>query len=142
MLNEHYLDLIFLSNRQHATNFLDQVVEVDMETAEKREFTAQGIALPQKSTGRHSSGNTSRTHADYSSDLSPKSKNRTSWETSMSVNGVGKARIAARECEGKTVRQLSRLWRYLHGGRPVGEGVAMINGVGKGMSSNGLGMVQ
>jgi hypothetical protein len=65
----------------------------------------------------------------------------------MGVNGVGEARVAAKECEGKTVKQLSRLWRFAHGGRPVGEGVAVVNGVGKGMSrhgtsGSGLGMVQ
>lgn len=51
----------------------------------------------------------------------------------MGIGGVARARAGARESEGKTVRQLSRLWRYAHGGRPVGEGVAVMNGVGHGL---------
>ena len=131
MLNEHYLELIFPADGRHVVDVFNQVVEVDMETAEKREFTAQGVALPQKSISRHSSSTSSRNQPD-SPDVSPKSKERASWETAAAtgVNGVGKARIAAKECEGKTVKQLSRLWRYAHGGRPVGEGVAVVNGVG------------
>jgi len=146
MLNEHYLDLLFPTDPLYAIDVLNQVVEVDMETAEKREFTAQGVALPQKFISRHSSENRSRSLSG-SPNVSPKSENIASWETSVGVNGVGRARVAAKECEGKTVKQLSRLWRYAHGGRPVGEGVAVVNGVGKGMgrhgaSGGGLGMVQ
>jgi hypothetical protein len=156
MLDEHYLELIFPADGRHVVDVLNQVVKVDMETAEKREFTAQGVALPQKSISRHSSETSSRNQPD-SPDVSPKSKERASWETAAAtgVNGVGKARIAAKECEGKTVKQLSRLWRYAHGGRPVGEGVVVVNGEGvvvvngvgmepggKVVSANGMGMVQ
>ena len=145
MLNEHYLDLLFQTDARYAIDVLNQVVDVDMETAEKREFTAQGVALPQKFISRQSSETTCDTP-----DFSPKSKNRTSWETAaaMGINGVGKARIAAKECDGKTVKQLSRLWRYVNGGWPVGERVAVVNGVGKGqgvgkgVSGNGMGVVQ
>jgi hypothetical protein len=146
MLNEHYLDLLFPTDPLHAIDVLNQAVEVDVETAEKREFTAQGVALPQKSISTHSSENSSRSQSD-STNASSKSENRANWETTVGVSGVGKARVAAKECEGKTVKQLSRLWRYAHGGRPVGEGVAVVNGVGErmgghGASGSGLGMVQ
>jgi hypothetical protein len=155
LLNEHYLDHLFPSDVRHACDVLSQVVEVDIETAEKREFTAQGVALLQKSInqGHHASKN----NAEDSPDVSPESRSwssndrgekRASWEMAAAIGngGVGKARIAAKECEGKTVKQLSRLWRYAHGGRPVGEGVTVINGVGNGhggtsMSGNGVGMV-
>lgn len=143
MMVEHYLDLLFPPDARYAVDVLSQIVEVDMETAEKREFTAQGVALPQKSIGRYSGGAGSRSQPD-SPDVSPRCKNRASWETAavMGINSVGKARIAAKECEGKTLKQLSRLWRYAHRGRPVGEGVAVVNGVGKGVSANGMGMVR
>lgn len=64
-----------------------------------------------------------------------RAEKRASWGTAgaMGIDGVGKARMGARECEGRTVRQLSRLWRYAQGGRPVGEGVAVMNGVGHGI---------
>jgi hypothetical protein len=142
MLNEHYLDLLFPTDAHHTFDVLNQVVDVDTETAEKREFTAQGVALPQKSNTRHGGENGSRSQPD-STDVSPKSKNRANWETAaaMGVNGVRKARVAAKECEGKTVKQLSRLWRYVQGGRPVGEGGAVVNGVGE-VSANGMGIVQ
>lgn len=153
LMIEHYLDLLFPNEGRDAGDILNQVVHVDIETAEKREFTAQGVALPQKSTKparicpKHG--------GEDSPSVSPKTKfssggeraeKRTSWEmaAAMNVGGLGEAKVAARECEGRTVKQLSRLWRYLHGARPVGEGVAITNGVGKGhngksMSANGLG---
>lgn len=40
------------------------------------------------------------------------------------------ARKSAAECEGMTVRQLSRLWRYVGSERPLGEGVGVSNGIG------------
>lgn len=46
------------------------------------------------------------------------------------MDSVGQARDSAREAEGKTVKQLSRLWRYVAGQSPVGEGVGISNGVG------------
>jgi hypothetical protein len=47
---------------------------------------------------------------------------------------VAMARMTAKDCEGKTVRRLSRLWRYAGGCKPSGEGVGMMNGVGLGVS--------
>jgi hypothetical protein len=138
MMNEHYLDLLFPTDARAAVDILNQVVDVDTETAEKREFTAQGVALPQKSVTRQSSENGCRGQSDLP-DVLTMSKNKTA--AAMGINSVGRARIAAKECEGKTVKQLSRLWRYVNGGRPVGEGVAVVNGV-KGVSANGMGMVQ
>lgn len=108
-----------------------------METAEKREFTAQGMAgrEARRSSGCESPGeHPTATGFAEGGRLAAK---RGSWGV-FGIDGVGRARIAARECEGKTVRQLSRLWRYVGGGRPVGEGVAIVNGVGKGM---GMGMM-
>jgi hypothetical protein len=162
LMNEHYLDLLFPVDGIENRNALDQVVEVDIETAEKREFTAQGFALPQKAlyasrTYSHNDSISSQTRAG-SPEVSPRGRTafyngerRSSWDTAaaMGMGGVGKARSGARECEGKTVKQLSRLWRYANGGRPVGEGIPLINGVGNGMegrtgsmSGNGMGMMQ
>ena len=49
-------------------------------------------------------------------------------------SGVAMARMNAKECEGKTVRQLSRFWRYAGGCKPTGEGTGMMNCVGLGFS--------
>ncbi len=193
LMNEHYLDLLFpLPSTRYAgdADALDLVVSVDVSTAEKREFTAQGVSLPQKSlyssyrdpnhTPRHSndgmrsvSGGSGTGEAN-SPEISPRSRKRASWELAAGMGNdcIRKARVNARECEGKTIRELSRLWRYVGGVRPVGEGVAVCNGVGnsegnggrmngmvngdtiyvngkqsdremgKGMSGNGMGIVQ
>lgn len=134
LMNGHYLDLLFPSDAQHIGDILDQVVEVEIETAEKREFTAHGVALPQKSIAPRDDA-PNQNSGDLPG-LSPttRAKRRASWEmaAAIGISGVSKARIAANECEGKTVKQLSRFWRYVDGGRPVGEGVPVINGVGKG----------
>lgn len=158
LLSEHYLDLLFPDKMSIAKSILDQVVEVDDQTAEKREFTAQGVASPQKSLNEcHNSGRTIDqipSNQSKSATISPKSlaplfnvqnSRRKSWETAsaLGIGGVAKARDGVRESEGKTVRQLSRLWRYAHGGRPIGEGVAVMNGVGHGLgmkNTNGSGV--
>ncbi len=67
-------------------------------------------------------------------DFPPRSRKekRNSWGTTatLGLDGVGKARQCAREAEGRTVRQLSRLWRFAGGKVPVGEGIPASNGVG------------
>jgi len=189
-----YLDVLFpplsttLSQDRESSNLdlytpqrlpvLDTVISVDIATAEKREFTAQGVALPLKSTapipmqlshlhhhvhgmanGNSESPNTSprsrlssragspqiNAFSGFTSSLTnghhaqatsfqptSRSEKRTSWGTAgtMGIDGVGKARSSAKELVGRTVRQVSRLWRYEDGGRPIGEGVPALNGVG------------
>jgi hypothetical protein len=55
-----------------------------------------------------------------------------SWGTAetMGVDCVGRARPGAKECEGRTVRQLSRFWMFKRGGKPVGEGVPLLMRLG------------
>lgn len=161
LFEEHYLDALFPLNSHGSV--LDEVVSVDISTAEKREFTAMGVALPMKSIippDRHRESIDGIMMGVSSPELSPKlngsrgkravrgalaktSENRSSWGTAgaLGIDGVGKARMGARECEGRTARQLSRLWRYVQGGRPIGEGVPVMNGVGVGCE-HGHGMTQ
>jgi len=171
LFNAHYLSSLFPSSPSpHPV--LDCPVEVDVETAAKREFTAQGVSVALKSLStRQSSGS----NTNVSPDQSPKSLHshsipmalphsnshvigqtngmkegkRGSWSqqgihntsaVTPSAASVAQARNSAREAEGKTVRQLSRLWRYANGGKPVGEGVSVVNGVG--LNLNGLGVGQ
>jgi hypothetical protein len=123
----------------NATSILDERIEVDLQTAEKREFTAQGVSMPLKPMGlgkRSASGNSlSSPTSDKEMDAPmSKAEKRASWgNQTMGSEAVAQARMCAKECEGKTVRQLSRLWRYAGGGRPVGEGVGVSNGVGLGL---------
>jgi len=148
-----YMDCLF-PRMVDADCSLDTVVRVDVQTAERREFTAQGIAMPAKAmhkigmpmglgiTGVNgiTAGANGRLSPDENTPRSRKDK-RNSWGTAgaLGLDGVGKARMAARECQGKTVRQLSRMWRFCGGERPVGEGVSMTMGCGMGMSVNGDG---
>lgn len=204
LFDEHYLDLLFPELERNG-EAMDQIVEVDIATAEKREFTAQGVALPLKAlnlspmmmgptnglglgigslagmasingagTPRESPNGSPRPRkyspserrsGSWGSDRSVsggsisgngngngngavnnngngRSEKRRSWGTAetMGIDCVGRARTGAKECEGRTVRQLSRLWRFGRGGRPVGEGVPFANGVGH-AGGNGMSMM-
>jgi hypothetical protein len=146
-----YMDALFPMTSQTAC-VLDSTVSVDVQIAERREFTAQSLATPMKPVRRLSGVMSNGTpNSGYMSPrmngngmLSPpcedaprsRKEKRNSWgtTTTLGIDGVGKARQGARECEGCTVRQLSRLWRYMDGKRPVGEGVPHpapgLNGLG------------
>lgn len=179
-----YMEMLFpMQNNKMC--ILDENVSVDMQTAEKREFTAQGMSMlkPMGLGRRSSSGNmlsdmgmnkadmmnmskteiANMTKAEMAAmgmskadmanmnkgdipmsvnkpDGTPmtKTEKRASWgnQMIMSTDSVAAMRKCAKECEGKTVRQLSRLWMYAGGARPAGEGVGMVNGVG--LSLNGM----
>lgn len=159
LFREHYMDVLFPLNTTEP--ILDEIVSVDISTAEKREFTAMGIALPMKTIvhpdhRRESIDQMMMGSSMGSPEISPRtngrpkrnhvvrtvsSEKRSSWGTAgtLGIDGVGKARLGAKECEGRTMRQLSRLWRYERGGQPVGEGVPVLNGFGVGMNGNGMG---
>jgi len=127
---------------------LDMVPIVDTETAEKREFTAMGMGMGGSLSGmkRMSLG---RMHSNYDEMMNGSSNHSSgkdmAGKDSKMVNGTGEkkdgkgemkkerkmmtqmdgvamARKAAKECEGKTVRELSRLWQYVNGRQPAGDG--------------------
>lgn len=131
-----YLDMMFPPTKSGKRGdaqrtILNEVPEIDISTAEKREFTAQGVTSSMKPLAmlKHLSPN------DNMMKMSPagiKADRRTSWNVTGN-DCVTQARMSAKECEGKTVRQLSRLWRYSGGQKPAGDGVGMMNGVGVGL---------
>lgn len=142
-----YLDMMFPSAmmRKHAISLLDEVPEIDISMAEKREFTAQGMSSPlrpmmmqmmknmggeEMMSGIGMNGMDGKMMDGMRSGM--KGDKRSSWNMSGS-DSVATARMCAQECEGKTMRQLSRLWRYAGGARPMGDGVSMMNGVGLGV---------
>lgn len=152
---DEYIDALFPCTTASSTStlmsILDTIPSIDISTAERREFIAQstappmlasrklsfGLGLASPSSKSMTNGGLSPTMTNGNGITSRKDK-RNSWNTSASlgIDGVGKARQCARESSGRTVRQLSRLWNYVNGKKPVGEGVALVNGVG-----NGVGMV-
>jgi hypothetical protein len=133
-----YLDMLFPTSKSQMC-ILDKSIAVDMQTAEKREFTAQGVSMQLKALGlsrRSVSGYTDyNLMADTGAPVSKAEKRSSKGaQLSMGSESVEAARRSAKECDGKTVRQLSRLWMYANGGRPVGEGVSMMNGIGLGLN--------
>ncbi|TAQ87807.1 hypothetical protein B7494_g3873 [Chlorociboria aeruginascens] len=159
LFSTHYLSLLFPDRTRTSyasktrvpgtkttleIELLDEVIDVDIETAEKREFTAQRMSIPLKRLSLPSQRQYSPLPV-VNDEVSEKGfktikvskESRASWNglgtgmiSGIGVDGVSKAREAAREAQGKTLRQVSRLWRYAGGGRPTGEGVAILNGVG------------
>ncbi|KAL3423690.1 hypothetical protein PVAG01_05437 [Phlyctema vagabunda] len=125
-LFSHYLDTLFPSI-QSPKAVLNEVVAVDVQTAEKREFTAQGVSVPLKTTSPRNS-------LMLSNSPIVSGGKRNSWNDGgvygTAMDAVGQARNSAREAEGQTVQQLSRLWRYVDGARPVGEGIPASSGTG------------
>ena len=134
LFNDHYLTALFPSPSQILAgkgSVLDAIVSVDISTAEKREFTAQGVSMPIKHGHRNS---LTGSGSNSPSGKEKEALKRASWGSAgvfgTGMDSVGQARDSAREAEGKTVKQLSRLWRYVAGQSPVGEGVGISNGVG------------
>lgn len=161
-----YLDLLFprslnAAESQKRQGILDTIPQIDISTAEKREFTAQGVSLPLKRLSglKHLSFDTPSPTLATAMDLDDsllltrkEGDAKRSWNIMGSAGGVGVigdkagmggvseiggigdsvqiARRRAREQEGMSVRQLSRLWRYEGGKRIVEKGVSGVNGVG------------
>lgn len=111
MFNQHYMDPMFpLGKGAKGPGFLDQVVDVDEGTASRRE----GEAVRSARRGRVASG------------LEPLAfGNGETVPVGLIVGGerefnyVERGTSGAVAARGKTVRELSRLWRYV---RSVGGG--------------------
>jgi hypothetical protein len=124
-----YLQAIFPANTKGSV--LDEVVGVDVLSAEAREIAAQGLNLPLKSLSNHHEGIGGWLLSDGSLDVNGKDEKRANWNARIFDSFPGdygvQARANAKEAEGKTVRQLSRLWQYADGAYPDGEGVVTVN---------------
>ncbi len=106
LFNQHYMDVMFPSNTQ-MNDFLDRTVDVDMVTAIGREKAAtRKLGLM-------------RTESGFG--FTPGSLlNEDGRGAEMNINFIPQATKAATpEVEGKTVRELSRLWRYKGGASPA-----------------------
>lgn len=143
VLFEQYLDIMFTwrrsatsADKSEKRGFWDELVRVDGETAEKREFTAGARgAAGMKSGERRWSGMLQ---------MEREGKRRPgSWNWSkMGMDGVGMARRVAKSLEGKRMREVGRLGGYEGGGRlSVGwiEGKGLM-GLGKGVANGGQGI--
>ena len=118
MFNQHYMCTIFPLDNALAGSFLDQVVDTDQKLATCRESIAvQQVNLMRKDSGNQTCSCEDRRYGD--SNESP---------TGIIVNGERLCEAnrlmlnfieSQGDARGKTVRQLSRLWRYVDGGDPV-----------------------
>ncbi|KAJ8069927.1 hypothetical protein OCU04_000336 [Sclerotinia nivalis] len=118
VLFEQYLDIMFTWRKPAASvggseqrGFWDEMVRVDSDTAEKREFTAGARGAVGMGSGeRRWSG---------MMQMEKEGKRRPgSWNWSkMGMDGVGMARREAKALEGKRMREVGRLGGYEGGGR-------------------------
>lgn len=156
MLNQHYLSEIFplpedlraaaAAGRAEAElNFLDQVVDVDVKTARKRETVAHDhlVLLRRQSSGLHNLefGNQQK--------LALSTVERMEGKKNL-INFVGTTEFQEVESEehmhgahGKSVKQLSRLWRYMGGADPDtvlvnGSEIDRSEGGGRLINGNGI----
>lgn len=129
-MNQHYLDRMFTGE---SSAFLDQVVDIDEDTAVLREEAAG----EQGDRDREAAEIRAGTPREKEEKVVGQGVETPGRETSSSVVGVVRGetpgshsggtgeRDRAEECRrslqaqrGKTVRDLSRLWRYTNGGSP------------------------
>ena len=118
MFNQHYMGPMFPLDNAWAGSFLDQVVDVDEKLAIRRESVAvHQVKLMRKGLGNQKC-NCEDLHcaACYESPTGVVVNGEKSWEVSGLMLNRNNSQAEAR---GKTVRQLSRLWRYVDGGHPV-----------------------
>ena len=130
MLNQHYLDPMFpLSKRQNQASkakkdnvgekldeaFLDRIVTPDEKLAMQRYFTAiadmgvmkheSGLEFGSGQVLKYAYGQANGSDADV--------------DECLTFQRTTSDRVVAEEAKGKTVKELSRLWKYLGGKSPM-----------------------
>lgn len=115
-MNQHYLNRMFTTE---SSTFLDQVVDIDEDTA----------ALRDEAVDEQGGGEIEVVEIREGALAVDQGAGSPSRETSSSVMGVvrgetpgshrvGEHMISLQAQRGKTVRELSRLWKYKDGGSP------------------------
>lgn len=126
LFNQHYMDSIFPLPGEHTPllpqMFLDGLVQVDEKLAMKRENVAIGnVDLMRRESGlEFGDGQVIHDGSGMMSGQYPGNNGpcRTSDNTVMTFARTNTGRLLAEEAQGKTVRELSRLWRYQGGRSP------------------------
>ncbi|RPB16964.1 hypothetical protein P167DRAFT_499627 [Morchella conica CCBAS932] len=117
LMNQHYLDRMFVDE---ASGFLDQVVEIDENTAMQREEEAglEGALNRTEVEARATHGeNVAHGTAEAVGVRIDASRSVRTLGT-VRTRGTMDARRSVERQRGKTVRDLSRLWRYKDGHSP------------------------
>ena len=123
--NQHYLSAMFPLDAQAASDFLDQEVQAETDLAHKRE------AMARRQTTHMRSRSTVKSDASSLEGLRSLWFRRWGIEfgdgdcVKMPIGRLGPGEIAfltghaeAEAAKGKTIRELSRLWKYVNGGVP------------------------
>lgn len=134
MFNQHYLDPMFPLDKTRASDFLDEVVEVDEKTASRRESIATqqtGIMGREASLENFDFGDGQKMPVGVG--VSDKRQTKGAVDGSR-INFVEPTSAGVTQAMGKTVRQLSRLWRYTGGGSPTTFQIESLNGIINGMT--------
>lgn len=117
LMNQHYLDRMFVDE---ASGFLDQVVEIDENTAMQREQEAdlEGALNRTEVEARATHGeNVAHGTAEVAGVKIDASRSAGALGTLRARDTMDARRSVERQ-RGKTVRDLSRLWRYKDGHSP------------------------
>ena len=123
MFNQHYMDAMFpltehgqqsaYGDTSTANIFLDQVVDVDSSTVSKRETTLMRLAGGPGMSGALEFGDGEQI-ADGESRNSIEQR-----DALLTFERTDSGRMISEVAVGKTVRELSRLWRYQGGRSPT-----------------------
>ena len=121
MFNQHYLNTMFPLDEAKASEFLDQIVDVDEALANKREKKA----MQQMSDMRlDSEMGSSKSVEPKIGDMLPfelvvNSEIRSYDPDQLLMKYLEPIAATNEKAKGRTVRQLSRLWKYVDGGSPA-----------------------
>ncbi|MCJ1338058.1 hypothetical protein MMC09_003343 [Bachmanniomyces sp. S44760] len=120
MFVQHYMDYMFPLDPDRRHGFLDKVVDVDEVTASRRENEAiQQVSLMKRESTiaveNIEFGDGQKVPVEAI--LEEESKLETL--TRPAINIILPRNEVAQEARGKSVKQLSRLWRYVDGGSPA-----------------------
>ncbi len=125
LLNQHYLGPMFPLGGSTSSYFLDQVVQVDDKVAAKRENVARRQTGLMRRTSGDMSGCDIQEFDGNGRGLSVGQILQEQTETKGgnsddedNLVGFFDSTQRSRDAKGKTVRELSRLWRYFNGGQP------------------------
>lgn len=102
LFNQHYMGVMFPTDPLLADAFLDEPVEVDEKTAIQRESVCGQTMVFTKLPGTNGVEDPSLAVT----------------QNGLRINFVDAAKAGADGVRGRTVRQLSRLWRYRNGQKP------------------------
>lgn len=120
MFNQHYFDAMFPLDHASAGTFLDQVVDVDEKLAIRRESKAvQQVSVMRRESTKQSPNDDALDWGDRDRipvDLIVNGE-APSGSENLLINFIDSQ--SGSDARGMTVRQLSRLWKYVDGASPV-----------------------